>query len=244
MCPFQLLQYITCTFSSSSSASLSSIAIVPGRHKADPSTLSQATGKLRGLVHLSFQGTWQHTASCSSRAVSQTLSTGELLHPLIFQKSTAMPRFSWIITTHLHMDCFHIPQVWSQSKTETTPWTTIYVLKQPSAPNSGSSWSDAHKQGQPRFPTTTLSQPNTLLNMPLLWTANDFFPGFYFTPNLGDVQALSHVTSALATIKTRSLCFEEPPLLAAGHGHQGQTRRLKKELKYKPLLQGNAHREA
>lgn len=72
---------------------------------------------------------------------------------------------------------------------------------------------------------------NTLLNMPLVWTANDFFPGFYFTPALGDVRAPSCVMPTLAVMKTRSLCFEEPPLLSAGHGHQGQTRGLRGELR-------------
>lgn len=67
--------------------------------------------------------------------------------------------------------------------------------------------------------------------MPLVWTANDFFPGFYFTPALGDVRAPSRVTPTLAVMKTRSLCFEEPPLLPAGHGHQGQTRGLRGELR-------------
>lgn len=34
--------------------------------------------------------------------------------------------------------------------------------------------------------------------MPLLWTAGIFFPGFYFTPDLGDIQGLSCVTSTFS----------------------------------------------
>lgn len=89
-----------------------------------------------------------------------------------------------------------------------------------------------------------LPQPNTLLNMPLVWTANDFFPGLYFAPDLGDVQAPSRVTLTSAVMKTQSLCSEEPPLLSAGHSHQGQTRGLKVGLKNVPLLWANAYREA
>lgn len=78
-------------------------------------SVSQATGKLRGLVNWSFQRAWQHAANSSSRAGCQTLrSTGKMKHHLIFQKSPATPRLVDVMT-HLHMACCPIPQNWPQS---------------------------------------------------------------------------------------------------------------------------------
>lgn len=85
------------------------------------------------------------------------------------------------------MDCFPIPQVWPpQTKTEITPWTPIHMFEQPSAPNSGSPWSDAHKHmANLNSPPPCSHHPIHYSIMSLLWTANYFFPGFYFTPDLG-----------------------------------------------------------
>lgn len=64
------------TFSTSFAHSppLPPTAPVLGRHKAVASTQCPRPLGSSGDLSLSFQGVWQHTASCSSRAVSQALS--------------------------------------------------------------------------------------------------------------------------------------------------------------------------